>query len=88
MSEENVGWSDVELLFESSVRKLNSPSEEIKVLKSPELVKEYISKYRLSSDSAEIKLLSTPELVKEYISKHELSSETFDIIISKHKKVE
>jgi len=55
------------------------------LLSTPELVKEYISKYELSSDSAK-ELLSTPELVKEYISKHELDRDTFNVIISRNKR--
>lgn len=48
MKEENFTWERVEELFNSSVRKLSSASAEIKLLSTPELVKEYISKYELS----------------------------------------
>ena len=55
---------------------------EVVDLSTPELVAEYIKKYRLSSSIAEIKLLSTPELVAEYIKKYELSSSSAKMIFS------
>ena len=60
---------------------LSSSSAEIKLLSTPELVKQYISKYRLYS-SAEIKLLSTPELVKQYISKWGFDDNIKSIILT------
>jgi len=59
------------------VSELSSDSA-IKLLSTPDLVREYISKYRLYSDS-EIKLLSTPDLVREYISKYRLYSDSAEI---------
>ena len=61
------------------VSELSSDSA-IKLLSTPDLVREYISKYRLYSDSAEIKLLSTPDLVKEYISKWGINDNIKNII--------
>ena len=73
-TQNNVVWD--------KVSKLYSDSAAIKLLNTPELVKEYISKYRLYSES-EIKLLTTPELVKEYISKYGINDNIIKIIRKK-----
>ena len=77
MNKNNITWENVEEFFNSLVKKLSSDSA-VELLVTPELVREYISKYELSSDSA-VELLVTPELVREYISKYRLYSDSAEI---------